>query len=160
MIHCCVQSLSCVPVFVTPWTTARQASLSFTISWSLLKLMSVELVMLSNRLILSSPSPPAFNLSHHQGLFKWISSSHKVAKILEFQLQHQYFQWTPRTTSFTLDWLDLLAVSPRDSQESCPTPQFKSFNSSALSFLHRPTHIHTWPLEKPQLWLDGLLLGT
>ena len=46
---------------------------------------------------LSSPSPPAFNLSQHQGLFKWVSSSHQVAKILEFQLQHQSFQWTPRT---------------------------------------------------------------
>ena len=46
---------------------------------------------------LSSPSPPAFYLSQHQGLFKWVSSSHQVAKILELQLQHQSFQWTPRT---------------------------------------------------------------
>ena len=46
---------------------------------------------------LSSPSPPAFNLSQHQGLFKWVSSSHQVAKVLEFQLQHQSFQWTLRT---------------------------------------------------------------
>ena len=46
---------------------------------------------------LSSPSPPAFNLSQRQGLFKWVSSSHQVAKPLEFQLQHQSFQWTPRT---------------------------------------------------------------
>ena len=46
---------------------------------------------------LSSPSPPSFNLSQHQGLFQWISSSHQVAKVLEFQLQHQSFQWTPRT---------------------------------------------------------------
>ena len=45
----------------------------------------------------SSPSPPALNLSQHQGLFQWVSSSHQVAKILEFQLQHQYLQWTPRT---------------------------------------------------------------
>ena len=43
------------------------------------------------------PSPPAFNLSQHQGLFKWVSSSHQVAKVLEFQLQHQSYQWTPRT---------------------------------------------------------------
>ena len=43
---------------------------------------------------LSSPSPPPFNLSQHQGLFKWVSSSHQVAKVLEFQLQHQSFQWT------------------------------------------------------------------
>ena len=45
----------------------------------------------------SSPSPPALNLSQHQGLFKWVNSSHQVAKVLEFQLQHQSFQWTPRT---------------------------------------------------------------
>ena len=48
---------------------------------------------------LLSPSPPALNLSAHQGLFTWVSSSHQVAKVLEFQLQHQSFQWTPRTIS-------------------------------------------------------------
>ena len=46
---------------------------------------------------LSSPSPPSFNLSHHQGLFKWVSSSNQVAKVLEFQIQHQSFQWIIRT---------------------------------------------------------------
>ena len=46
---------------------------------------------------LSSPSPPALNLSQHQGLFRWVSSPHQMAKVLEFQLQHQSFQWTPRT---------------------------------------------------------------
>ena len=46
---------------------------------------------------LSSPSPPAFTLSQHQGLFQWVGSSHQVAKVLEFQLQHQSFQWTFRT---------------------------------------------------------------
>ena len=46
---------------------------------------------------LSSPSPPALNLAQHQGLFKWVSSSHQVAKVLEFQLQHQSFQWMFRT---------------------------------------------------------------
>ena len=45
---------------------------------------------------LSSPFPPALNLSQHQGLFQWVSSSHQVAKVLKFQLQHQSFQWTPR----------------------------------------------------------------
>ena len=59
---------------------------------------------------LSSPSPPAFNLSQHQGLFKWLSSSHQVAKVLEFQLQHQSFQWHSGLISFRMDWLDLLAV--------------------------------------------------
>ena len=64
--------------------------------------------MLSHHL--SSPSPPAFNLSQNQGLFKWVSSPHQVAQVLEFQLQHQSFQWTPRLISFRMDWLDLLAI--------------------------------------------------
>ena len=59
---------------------------------------------------LSSPSPPALNLSQHHGLFKWVSSLHQVAKILEFQLQHQSFQQTPRLISLRMDWLDLLSV--------------------------------------------------
>ena len=59
---------------------------------------------------LSSPSSPALNPSQHQGLFKWVSSSHQVAKVLEFQLQHQSFQWTPGLISFRMDWLDHLAV--------------------------------------------------
>ena len=65
-----VRSLSHVQLFATPWTAACQASLSVTNSWSLLKLISIESVMLFNHLILSSPSPPAFNLSQHQGLFQ------------------------------------------------------------------------------------------
>ena len=76
---------------------------------------------------LSSPSPPAFNLSQHQGLFQWVASSHQVAKVLE--LQSQSFQWIFRT-----DWLVWSPCSPRDFQESCPTPQFKCINSSMLSF--------------------------
>ena len=92
------ESLSRAQVFATPWPAARQASLFITISQSLLKLMSIELVMPSNCHPLSSPSPPAFSLSQHQGLFQWVSSSqHQVAKVLEFQLQHQSFQWTFRT---------------------------------------------------------------
>ena len=59
---------------------------------------------------LSSPSPPTFNLPQHQGLFKWVSSSHQVAKVLQFQLQHQSFQWKSGLISFTMDWLDLIAV--------------------------------------------------
>ena len=87
---------------------------------------------------LSSPSPPALNLSQHQGLFKWVNSSHEVAKVLEFQLQHQSFQWTPRTDLLE-DRLVGSPCSPRDSQESSPTPQLKSINSSALSFLYSRT---------------------
>ena len=87
---------------------------------------------------LSSPSPPAFNFSQHQGVCQWVSSSHQVAKVLEFQLQHQSFQWTPRT-DLLYDGLVGSPWSPRDSQESSLTPQFKSTNSLALSFLYSPT---------------------
>ena len=87
---------------------------------------------------LLSPSPPAPNPSQHQSLFHWVSTSHEVAKVLEFQLQHQSFQWTPRT-DLLQNGLVGSPCSPRHSQESSPTPQFKSINSSALSFLHSPT---------------------
>ena len=83
------------------------------------------------------PSPPAPNPSQHQGLFQWVSSSHQVAKVLEFQLQHQSFQWTPRTDLLE-DGLGGSPCSPRDSQESFPTLQFKTINSSVLSFLYSP----------------------
>ena len=89
LTQCCkstiiVQSFSCVRLFATPWTAACQASLSFTISWSLLKLS--DAIQPSHSL--SSPSPLAFCLSQHQGLFQWIDSLHQVAEVLELQLQH------------------------------------------------------------------------
>ena len=87
---------------------------------------------------LSSPPPTAFNLSQHQGLFQWVSSSHQVAKVLELQLQQQSFQWVFRT-DFLSDWQVWSLGSPRDSQESSPTPQFKSINFSVFSFLYGPT---------------------
>ena len=87
---------------------------------------------------LSSPSPPALNLSQYQGLFQWVTSSHQVAKVLEFQLQHQSFQWTPRT-DLLQEGLVGSPCSPRDSQESSPTPQLKGINSLVLSFLYSPT---------------------
>ena len=86
---------------------------------------------------LSSPSPPAFNPSQHQSLFQWVNSSHEVAKVLEFQLQHHSLQRNPRAD--LQNGLVGSPCSPRDSQESSPTSQFKSINSSALSFLHSPT---------------------
>ena len=88
--------------------------------------------------ILSSVVPfSSFNLSRHQGLFRWVSSSHEVAKVLEFQLQ-QPFKWIFRT-DFLYDGLVGSPSSPMHSQESSPTPQFKSINSSVLSFLYSPT---------------------
>ena len=87
---------------------------------------------------LSSPSPPAPNPSQHQTLFQWVNSSHEVAKVLEFQLQHHSFQRTPRA-DLLQNGLAGSPCSPRDSQESSPTPQLKSINSSVLSFFHSPT---------------------
>ena len=83
------------------------------------------------------PFPPALNLSQHQGLFKWVSSSHQVAKVLEFQLQHQSFQWTPRTDILRMDWLDLLAVQGT-LKSLLQHHSSQSINSSALSF-YSPT---------------------
>ena len=98
---------------------------------------------------LSSPwpiFPHAFNLSQHQGLFQWVSSSHQVAKVLE--LHHQSFQWL-FMVDFLLDWL-VWSCSPRDSQViSSTTNQFFSTQPSLWS----SSHICTWLLEKPYLWL-------
>ena len=87
---------------------------------------------------LSSPSPPAPNPSHHQSLFQWVNSSHEVAKVLEFQLQHHSLQRNPRV-DLLQNGLGGSPCNPRDSQESSPTPQFKNINSSVLSLLHSPT---------------------
>ena len=98
---------------------------------------------------LSSPSPPAFNLSQHQGLFKWVSSSHQVAKVLELQLQRKSFQWIFKDW-FPLGWTGLISLLSKGLFTSSPTPQFKSINSLALSLLCGPTLIsihdcgHTW----------------
>ena len=87
---------------------------------------------------LSSPSPPAPNRSHHQSRFQWVNSSHEVAKVLEFQLQHHSLQRNPRANLLQNGQVGS-PCSPRDSQESSPTPQFKIINSLALSLLHSPT---------------------
>ena len=92
-----VQLLSHIWLFATPWTAAHQASLHHQLQ----KPTQTHVHWVSDAIQpshpLSSPSPPAFNLSQHQGLFQWISSSHQVAKVLEFQLQQQSFQWIFRT---------------------------------------------------------------
>ena len=87
---------------------------------------------------LSSPSPPAPNLSQHQSLFQLVNSLHEVAEVLEFQLQHHSLQRNPRA-DLLQNGLVGSPCSPRGSQESFPTLQFKSINSSVLSFLHSPT---------------------
>ena len=94
---------------------------------------------------LSSASPPTLNLSQHQGLFKWVRSSHKVAKVLEFQLQHQSFQdWSP------LEWTGWISLQSKGLSRvfSNTTVQKHQFFGTQLSW-HSNSHIHTWPLEKP-----------
>ena len=85
---------------------------------------------------LLSPSPPARNLSQHQGLFKWVNSSLRWPKYWSFSFNISPSNEHPRLISFRMDWLDLLAV--QGTLKSSQTPQFKSINSSVLSFLHSP----------------------
>ena len=82
---------------------------------------------------LPSPSPPAFNLSQHQGLFKWIRWSKYWNSASTSVLPMNIQDWFP------LGWTVGSPYSPRDSQESSPTPQFKSISSSVLRFLYSPT---------------------
>ena len=107
---------------------------------------------------LSSPSPPAFNLSQHQGLFQWVNSLHQVAKVLEFQGQHQSLQWIFRT-DLLQNGLVGSPCSPRDSQESSPTPQFKSINSLSFSFLYSSTltSIHDYWYKLLISWIFHLI---
>ena len=98
-----VQSFSHVRLFATPWTAAP----GFSVHHRLPELTQTHVHWVSVAIQLShplsSPSPPAFNLSQHQGLFQWVSSLHQVAKGLEFQ--YQSFQWIFRTDLFRIDWL-------------------------------------------------------
>ena len=136
-----VQSLSRAQLFVTQWTVAHQASLSFTISRSLLKLMSIELLMPSNHLILCRPLLLLPSIFPSIRVFSNELSLHKVAKVLEFQLQHQSFQWI-----FRVDWFPLrLAGSPccqRDSQESSPVQKHQSFGTQP--YLHIYIYIYIY----------------
>ena len=120
------------------WPTLQSHELQ-GLSQSLLKFKSIELMILSNNLILCSPfSFLPSSLFQHQSLFQWVSFLHEVAKLLELQLQHQSLQWIFRV-DFLSSWLVWSPCSPRDSQESSPAPQFKSINSSALSLPYGPT---------------------
>ena len=121
-----------------PKNHSTPASLSITDSWSLPKLMSIELVMPSNHLILCHPClllPSIFSASRSfpmSQLFASVGQSIRVSdstSVLPVSTQ----DWSP------LGWTGWISCSPRESQESSPTPQFKSINSSVLSFLYSPT---------------------
>ena len=134
-----VQSLSCVWLFATPWTTARQASLSITNYQSSPKPMSIESVTPSNHLILFCPLllPPSI-IPSIRVFSKELVLHFRWPKYWSFSFSISPSNEHLGLISFGMDWLDLLE-SPRDSQESSPTPQFKSINSSVLSFLYSPT---------------------
>ena len=88
---------------------------------------------------LSPPSTPALNLSQHQGLFQWIGSSRQVAKGLEFQLQHQSFQWIFRIISFNIYWFDLLAAQGRLQHHSSK----KAILQCSAFFMVHFSHLYT-----------------
>ena len=127
------QSLSRVQLFATPWTTARQGSLSITISWSLLKLISIESVMPSNHLILCPPLLlssifPSIRVFSHESVLrirwpKYWSLSFNISPSNEYS----------GLISFRMDWLDLLAV------QGTLKSLLQHHNSLALSFLYSPT---------------------
>ena len=97
---------------------------------------------------LSSTSPPAPNPSQHKSLFQWANSSHQVAKVLEFQLQHKSFQWTSRPgLLWDAGWIPLQSkgLSRVFSNTTVQKHQFFSAQPSSQS----NSHIHTWLLEKP-----------
>ena len=131
------------PPFLSP--TPRAYSDSCSSSWWCHSTISSSVIPFSSHLQ-SFPE---------SGSFQWVSSSHQVAKVLEFQLQHQSFQWIFRT-DFPQDWLVKSPCSPRDSQESSPTPQFKSISSSGFSFLYNPTFssIHDYWKNHSFDWMD------
>ena len=131
-----IQLLSHVRLFATPWTAACQVSLSITNSQSLLKHISIQSVMPSNHLILCCPLllPSIFPSIR---VFSNVSSLHQVAKVLELQLQYHSSTEYSGLIYIGIDWFDLLAV--QGTLKTSPRSQFKSTNSSVLSFLYGST---------------------
>ena len=130
-------SCSLCPTLCDPMDCSMPGPLSITNSWSLLKLMSIKSVMPSNHLILCHPLLLLPSIFPSIRVF----SNESVLHIMwpkywsfSFSLSNEY----SGLISFRIDWFDLLC-SPRDSQESSPTPQFKSISSLVLSFLYSPT---------------------
>ena len=142
-LWCCttissVQLLSCVRLFVTPWTSARQASLSITNSWSSPKPMSIVSVMPSNHLILCRPLLLLPSIFHSITIFSNESAlCIRWQKYWSFSFNIRPSNEHPGLISFRMTGGS--PCSPRDSQETSPTAQFKSINFSALRFLHSPT---------------------
>ena len=128
LIHiCCSVTQSC-PTFVTTWTEPQQASLSITITWSLLKLMSIELVMPSNHLALCHPLfllPSIFPSIRSFPMSRLFTSGGQSRSFsVSLSPSNEYLG----LIFFRIDWFESLC-RPRNSQESSPTPQFESINS-------------------------------
>ena len=145
-----VQLLSRVQLFATPWITAGPP-----VHYQLPELAQTHAHQVCDAIPpshpLSSPSPPNFNLSQHQHLFKWVSSSYQVAKVLELQLQHQSSNDYSGLISFRIDWFDLLAVQGTLKsllQHHSSKASKAEFFDTQLS-LWSNFHINTWLLEKP-----------
>ena len=133
-----VQSLRHVRLFVTPWIAACQASLSITNSWSSPKLMCIKSVMPSSHLILCRPLHLLHPITPSIRVFSNESRLHmRWPKYWSFSFNISPSNEHPGLVSFRMDWLDLPVVLGT-LKESSPTPQFKSINSLALSFLHSP----------------------
>ena len=146
-----VQSLSCVQLFATPWTAACQASLSPTISQSLLKLhvhWVGDAIQLSHPL--PPPSPPALNLSQCQGLFQWALHI-RCPKYWSFSFSISPSNDYSGLISFRIDWFDLLAV--QGMLESLLQHHSSKASIWCSAFFMSNSHNCIWLLEKPQLGL-------
>jgi len=152
------QSLSHVWLFAIPWTAARQDSLSFTNTQSLPKLMTIESVMPSNHLILCCPLLLLPSILSNIRVFSNESALRiRWPKYWTFSFNITPSNEHPGLISFKMDWLDLLAVQGISRVFSNTTVQKHQFFGTQLS-LQSNSHIHTWLLEKTQLWLDGPVL--
>ena len=174
---CCCSVAKSHPTLCNPMDCSTPG---FSVFHYLLEFAQTHVHWVSDAIQPSHPLLPplsVFNLSQHQGLFQWVSSSHQVAKVLELQIQHQSFQWIfigwfsinhwliQRLISFRIDWFDLLA----DSQEPSPVPQFEGISSLALSLFYCMdlTSVHdvfpvvvSMPIVDGYFLLMSLLLGS
>ena len=142
-----VQSLGCVQLFVTPWTAACQTSLSITNSWRLLKLMSIESVMLSNHLILCRPLLllpsifPSIRAFSKESVFRI-----RWPKYWSFSFSISHFNEYSGLISFRIDWISLQSKGlSRVFNNTVQKHQFFGAQHSLWS----NSHIHTWLVEKP-----------